>query len=547
MKFGKCAVSVVLSALGIVLSASAQEHPDPLTPSDIAQPPVWQLSDSPGTGEGDQGSTEQESELVKTDKQLTPKEQLKKQEADKKKKDEEKKKEEKKKEEEKKKKEKQKKKQEELAKLVAGAHKPVFYDNDFKYVTDPDYNGWQLGDNLKRRSPVGKTMLDLGGQYRMRMQDEQNIRGLGLTGRDDDFLLQRLRLFANWELTDRIRIFAEYLDAVSTNEQFLPRLIEENRSDMLNLFADAVLIDGERGKLIARSGRQELLYADERLISPLDWANIRRTFDGSRLMWKTEKFQSDLFWVRPLLIDSSQFDSPDRNLQLYGTFAAYKSSPDKELDAFYLAFDDDVTGTRFDSLGGRVLEAYGDWLFELWGNYQFGTNADDSAHNAGAWTVGFGRILPGEWKPRLWLYYDWASGSDQLASGNGYFQFFPLAHRYLGFMDLFGRRNIESPNVLLTMQPSKKLQLLVWYYYMFLENVNDTPYSVVMTPFASRVTPGSAELGHELDFLATYSLGPRSNIVAGYSHFFSGAYYDTPGLPFSGDGDFFYLQYLLNF
>jgi hypothetical protein len=316
---------------------------------------------------------------------------------------------------------------------------------------------------------------------------------------------------------------------------------------MQNLFADAVLMEGDRGKLTARSGRQELLYADERLLSPLDWANTRRTFDGTRWMWKTEKFQTDLFWVRPVVIDNSSFDHPNRNEQLYGALSSYKPNADEELDVYYLAFDEDVRGARFDSIGGRVLDVYGNWLFELWGNYQFGTNADDSYHNAGAWTAGLGRNLPGAWKPRLWLYYDWASGSDKLASGNGYFHFFPLAHKYLGFMDLFGRRNIESANMLLTMQPTQKLQLLLWYYYLFLEDVRDTPYSVVMTPFTPGVAPGSADLGHELDFLATYSLGPRASLLAGYSHFFSGDYYDTPGLPFSGDGHFFYLQYQLNF
>ena len=32
--------------------------------------------------------------------------------------------------------------------------------------------------------------------------DEQNIRGLGLTGNDDDFLLQRTRLFVNAKYGD---------------------------------------------------------------------------------------------------------------------------------------------------------------------------------------------------------------------------------------------------------------------------------------------------------------------------------------------------------
>ncbi|MCA9208087.1 MAG: hypothetical protein KDA55_07005, partial [Planctomycetales bacterium] len=37
-----------------------------------------------------------------------------------------------------------------LKKKVAGAYKPVFYDNDFSYLCDPCYCDWHLGEALKR-------------------------------------------------------------------------------------------------------------------------------------------------------------------------------------------------------------------------------------------------------------------------------------------------------------------------------------------------------------------------------------------------------------
>lgn len=40
----------------------------------------------------------------------------------------------------------------------------------------------------------------------MRFQSERNIRGFGLTGVDDAFLLQRTRLFANAQLTENVRV-----------------------------------------------------------------------------------------------------------------------------------------------------------------------------------------------------------------------------------------------------------------------------------------------------------------------------------------------------
>ena len=88
---------------------------------------------------------------------------------------------------------------------------------------------------------------------------------------------------------------------------------------------------------------------------------------------------------------------------------------------------------------------------------------------------------------------------------------------------------------------------MAWYYSFYLQDERDTPYTVAMTPFAPTVTPGSDELGQELDLAATYKLSARTAFLLGYSHFFPGDYYDTPGLPTNRDGDFYYVQYHWNF
>ncbi len=440
-----------------------------------------------------------------------------------------------------------KKKKEALQKAVAGAYKGLFYDNNFDYLCDPCYQGWFPGENLKRLG-IGHCMtLDVGGQYRARQHSERNLRLLGLTGIDDDFLLHRARIYTNLEIGRRIRFYFEYLDAVSEFENFGPRPIEENRSDVQNLFLDAVLLSGGPGTLTGRAGRQELLYGAQRLVSPLDWANTRRTFDGGKFMWSGRKWNIDTFWTRPLKRDFRQFDSANLDQQFYGIYSTYKGFKKDIAEVYWLGLDNDVFGFRYDTIGGRYYGHCGDWLMELEAGYQFGTNANDSSHSAGAVTMGVGRKFKHAWNPALWVYYDFASGTNATGAGNGWHHNFPLAHKYLGFMDLFGRRNIETPNVQLTLQPHKRVKFLLWYYYFFLENKNDTPYSVTMTPFFGGVTPGSADLGHEIDTLFTFTVNPRMNIVFGYSRFFSGRYYNTPGLPFSGDADFFYTQYQWNF
>ena len=444
-----------------------------------------------------------------------------------------------------------KKKKEALKKAVASAYAPVFYDNNFDYLCNPIYCDWHLGEHFKRMCVSDCLTVDIGGQYRMRYHSEHNIRGAGYTGQDDDFLLQRLRLFANAEVGDLGRVYVEYLYAESSFEEFTPRAIEVNRSDLLNAFGELnVCSDGDES-LKLRVGRQELLYGSERLISPLDWANTRRTFDGAKVMYKSADWNADVFYTKPVAVSPNDFDKSVDEQDFFGGWFTYKGIKDQTLDFYGIQFHNELAPSNFDytTLGGRWLGAEGDALWELEGGFQFGENTDGSDHQAGFFTVGLGHKWPKHCrKPTLWCYFDWADGGDVRGAGQGFNHLFPLAHKYLGFMDLFARSNIESPNVQLTLQPCQKIKLLIWYYYLFLHSINDTPYNVNMTPYNPNNAPASRDLGHELDLLLTYSLNPRSDLVIGYSHFFAGKYYEqTPGVNFQGDADFFYTQYHWNF
>jgi hypothetical protein len=439
----------------------------------------------------------------------------------------------------------QAKKAAELKAKVAGAHKLMFYDNDFSYLDDPNYCDWMPGDALKRMAVGCWAVVDVGGQYRLRQHSERNIRGLGLTGLDDDFLLHRTRLYANAELGDYFRVYGEMLDAESNYENFPPRAIEVNRTEIQNLFVDARLLANDNGQLTARVGRQELVYGSQRLVSPLDWANTRRTFEGYKLFWQGEDWNVDAFYVRPMNVQPYSLDSPNYDQEFMGVYSTYKAMENRTLDFYYLGYN--TPAFRFDTWGTRYLVTSDQWLFEVEGAAQTG-EYQGLDHVTGATTVGVGRKLDDAfgWNPVRWTYYDYAAGSNTL--GNGFHHLFPLGHRYLGFMDLFGRRNIESINVLLTMQPHERVTLLAWYYYLWLENPNDVPYTVNMTPFNPGNRPASTELGHELDLLATFNIHPRANIQFGYSHFFAGDYYKrTPGVPHRGDADFFYTQAEFNF
>jgi hypothetical protein len=447
-----------------------------------------------------------------------------------------------------------KKKEEELKKKVAGAFKPLFFDNDYSYLKDPDYKDSLIGDSLKAKKACVGT-LDIGGEQRVRYHNEKNHRQLGplqgLTGVDDNFYLSRTRLFTNWKVNDDIRFYSEFLHADSGGQDFAPRLIEVDRHDFLNLFADVRLLGDKDCSLTTRIGRQELLYGNERLVSPLDWGNTRRKFDGVKLFGKQKDWKIDGFWVQPTELDANReffddFDRPDDQVQLYGLYLGNAKTGVGTAEIYYLALDDERRFFRYDTIGMRTFNDTTPIMFELEAGYQFGRNVDDSTHSAGAVTGGLGKKFKfGKFTPTVWGWYDWASGDDNSSIG-GWHHYFPLAHKYNGFLDLFGRRNLHDVNCQFIHPCGKKSSLLLWYHYFFLDQAT-TPYDVVMNPFSA--TPAaSKDLGHEIDLLYTINHTPRAQTVLGYSFFDSGDYYAlTPGIPFRGDASFFYAQYQFRF
>lgn len=443
-------------------------------------------------------------------------------------------------------------------------YKPLFYDNDFSYLSGPNPGPWFPGDAFKQLQPAPGCTLDTGGEIRFRDHHEHELRGSNLSGNSDDFLLQRMRLFGNLKLGSAVRIYGEAIDAVSSFENDPPRTIEENRFDALNLFGDLLVFETGDGKFYGRAGRQEVLYGAERLVSPLDWANTRRTFDGAKMYYRGKRLSVDSWWLRPVpfgqhINNDHNFDAPDQSQEFVGVYISDKLKPNHTLDYYYLRLaEHDAPGSpanpvNFDVnlFGGRWLGRQGNWLCEFEGGYQLGTYGAQ-AQEAGFAVVGGGHEWSRQsWKPTLWCYYDWASGDQNPtdAKHNTFNQLFPLAHKYFGFMDLIARQNIQDFNCLLTATPTKKTKALVWWHVFHLAEARDALYNAAGVPFRSDPTGASGtDVGQELDLLWQVQVNPRADVLFGYSHFWAGAFVEaTNPAGVSGDADFYYSQWSYRF
>ena len=429
-------------------------------------------------------------------------------------------------------------------------YKGVFYDNDFSYLDNPANEYYYLGDFMKRRRLWDSVMLDVGGEYRLR-QNNQHV----LT-RHDNFLLQRTRIYGDLHVDGWFRTYIEAIDATSAWENLVPRLIDENRFDALNLFSDLRIVDGDRGNLWLRGGRQELLYGSERVISPKDWTNTRQTFDGMKLFWRGEHWNADAFWTRPVpqsqhVDDDHNFDHPDPNQEFYGLYMTRKDWKDHTLDLYYLrlAKYDGLIPFQNHTFGSRWQGKHEAWLWEIEGGYQFGEYGA-LAQSAGFYTLGAGRkLVKLGWNPVLWVYYQWASGNRAPGDSiHGTFnQLFRTPHRDLGWMDMVGGQNIEDLNFRLSMTPQPTLEFIFWWHIYHLQQARDALYDASGTAIRQDPTGAAGrDVGSEADLALRWTFRPRADVLFGYSHLFPGRFLlDTPGG--AAGRDFYYTQFSLRF
>lgn len=433
------------------------------------------------------------------------------------------------------------------------------FDFDFRYLEQPGHDK-DFFDPVKRIHLGSDWLLSFGGSFWYRYMHETDSR-LNAAGINNDYHLLRTRLHADLWYQDQFRLFAEMLDARALGLDLPALAIDKNHTDMLNLFADVKLGQFMDGPAYLRVGRQELLYGSQRLISTLDWANTRRTFQGVKTFWQTPAFNLDAFWVRPMVTEPNQFDNWDKDRNFVGLWGTYKAIPGQVLDLYYLSLIDNRNVSPANITQGNVLQGdsvlhtigarwVGDYeriLYELEGMYQFGkrSHLDISAFSIAS---GVGYQLPLPMNPQFWLRYDFASGDKNHRDGrsNTFNQLFPFGHYYFGYIDQIGRQNIHDFNAQFTLHPQPWVTFLGQYHRFYLANKRDYLYNAAGAGTIRDITGQSgSHVGDEIDFTINFHLSRHQDVLLGYSKLFTGEFLKStrPGV----SPDLFYAQYNFRF
>lgn len=417
------------------------------------------------------------------------------------------------------------------------------FDYDYRYLEDPKNTQHDWLDCLKRIHIRDNWLLTLGGEFRYRFMDEISSRA---TGVNNQYGLIRTRAWADLWFRDRFRAYIEFIEAHSTTQALAPLRIDQNPADILNLFLDVKVWENDGVPIYARVGRQELLYGSQRVISPLDWANTRRTFQGAKVFRHGPKWDVDAFWMKPVIPSATQMDWWDLPQNFWGFWATYKPKKGTTRDFYVLGLHDPrpvATGANgqvggFDviTLGTRWAgDQDGRFLYDLEAIAQTGSQAN-TAIGAFAGALGFGyRFKNMPMTPTFWVYDEYATGNPD-PGGPGavhtYRQLFPFGHYYFGALDLVGRQNINDLNVQASIQPLRWMTCIFQYHHFTLAQSRDALYNAAGAPIRQDATGASgSHVGDEYDFLTNFHINQHHDVLFGFAHLNPGFFLQNTGNP----------------
>src|SRR2546430_571193 len=202
-----------------------------------------------------------------------------------------------------------------------------------------------MNDWLRSESDFFKSW-DIGGQFRAREEHKEYFAAAGQAGAVDfrkvggdpdyTYLLLRERVHWGYQPCPWFTAFVEGRGSSSTGDDRNPNAESDGPFDLRQAYVS--LGDAKEFPLMAKVGRQELSYGDERLVGAFDWNNLGRVFDAAKVRFETKDFWVDGFVGRVVLADDNNFDTSNDYEYLSGVYASTRTLiPQQETQLYFLA------------------------------------------------------------------------------------------------------------------------------------------------------------------------------------------------------------------
>ncbi|MBU0561461.1 MAG: alginate export family protein [Bacteroidetes bacterium] len=268
-------------------------------------------------------------------------------------------------------------------------------------------------------------------------------------------------------------------------------------------------------------GRMEAVYGSQRLIGPVGWSNVGRSFDGAVFSYKTNKVDFDFIEFN---LDENFKAGDTTDLFLTGVYADLKLFDKYKTEVFLLneAIYQTDNLDRY-TIGAYVKGSLGSFSHEVELAYQLGTIIDGGTkQDVGALMATYNAwfALGGTMNTTLSAGVDYLSGDDDAADGKYkvFNTLYATNHKYYGYMDYF--TNLPAHTLKLgLMDIHGKVSLQLWESlkaglnaHLFKANAN---YTLINGNT-------SKDFGTEFDFTFGYKANSNVSLEGGFSVFAPG-------------------------
>ncbi len=419
---------------------------------------------------------------------------------------------------------------------------PLPQEQNWFFLQDPSKRVDWL-DRLKyiRLGNSDNLYLSFGGEFRA----EYERTGSTLFGRGpqdtNGYYLQRFLPHVDLHLGPHLRVYSElqFDDIFGRNGGPRPG-IDRDQGAFHQVFAEfsSNLNEGDGVRL--RVGRQELGFGTGRLVDNNEGVNVKFSFDGARLTWRSSGWEATLFAVKPVQLNPGFFDDSPESRQTF--WGAYATAPlhiqSAKLDFYYLGLDT-KQAVYNSGIGAESRSSFGFRLFNRppgalplpgpdynWeAIYQSGSFAGASIR---AWTVATdtGYTWRTPLQVRLALRADAASGDGNPADRtlNAFNPLFPRGAYFAPKFALIAPSNIYDLHPVVFYHPRQNITASIDAVWFWRQNLHDGLYGYGGSLFQRGTPAQSRYIGNQVSLEIRWALTSHVTLVANPAVLVTGAF-----------------------
>jgi len=373
----------------------------------------------------------------------------------------------------------------------------------------------------------GEEILKFEGIWRVRAEEQIGFdtKGYG-EGREDDYILSRLRLDFKLKPSKNLEFFFQFQDSRAEGTYFKNEDFKGKNDpfrdplDINQFYFNYKFLKNFELKI----GRQSISFGDRRIFGPGEWGNTGRyIWDALNLKYENKFVKSNFIYGTYILHQPDIF--PDKRLKdlwAFGNYNSIKNLP-FNLDLFYVFSKDKRGETVKESnyIGFRIEGKFKKFLLDStfsreWGKF--------SSSNIDSYSIvfNFGYLLDNQRNEILNFQYVMGSG-DKNPNDNVYNTYdgaFGGADTVLyGWMNLFFIKNLNEYRLEYIRDFSKDFNFRVEYHFFYLDEKKDGWYSPSGIVFRDKSGKSGDGLGKELDIIFKLKYLSKFEVLFGSSFF----------------------------